>query len=749
MSKEVKRLEERIARLEADLAQANLERAEQHDRMAIYRKATESGRDGIALYDSNFRLEFCNQNYKALFREIAHLLTPGRPIGEIARHTAAAGLIPVAVGNSGEWIESRADPMQRLYDEPYFLQLVDGTWIRACDYRTEDGGFLAVRTNVTDMKKREAELQATTDATRNILEAFFENSPVPMLVKDTDRRYRVVNGAFVKLHGIPGEKVLGRRMEDVFPDMAAGLVRSADHAILRGAGPVSREHKIYRADGSEGTVATTKFPIHDADGIITAIGAVSIDITHFIEMQDKLAAKSELLETTLRSIEQGFVVLDKDLRILACNQQFFDLHNYPGKLPVPAQGLPLREMLKHFADSGGFGGKSPEQALEQRLKVLVDRKRPEREERRQADGRILDVRRKGLPEGGYVATFTDITDLKHAEQEAESAHQRLREILDTLLSGVCLYDADRRLVYCNEATQDLFDWQMDLHEPGVTFEAQIRDAVARKMVCGFDGTEEDWLRQRLQEFDRKAINVVTERPGDRWIVSHFRTTSDGGTVAIHSEITDQKRAERALRESEENFRTLVENSEIGISITLRRNILFANEAFARIFGYDDREEVMRQGHYDFFIAPRDLDRVRAISDARTASLPAPTVYEFEGIRKDGTTIWLQRTSRMVTWNGTRATLGTVIDITKRRQAEERTPPCPRRGRNGKPHKVRLPCQDEPRAAHAVERHHRLFRGARPRDLRAARTPALQQLRQRHRGKRPPPARDDQRHSRHV
>jgi PAS domain S-box-containing protein len=203
----------------------------------------------------------------------------------------------------------------------------------------------------------------------------------------------------------------------------------------------------------------------------------------------------------------------------------------------------LRDMLTYFADLGYFGTQDPKRAVEQRVRVLHTPDRPEREERRQSDGRILDVRRSALADGGYVATFTDITELK--------------------------------------------------------------------------------------------------------------------------------RAEEALRESEENFRTLVENTEIGISIGVRRNLLFANEAFARIFGYESRDDLLQVGHYDALIAPRDLDRVRAISDARTEDRPAPTVYEFEGIRKDGTTFWLQRTSRMVTWNGQRATLGTVIDITQRKRAEER------------------------------------------------------------------------------
>jgi len=337
-NKEAKRLEERLAALEAELTRVKQERDEQAEQLALYRKVVETGRDGIALYGPDLRLVFCTQSYRDLYKSISHLMTPGRPLAEIAQAAAESGLVGVGADDVAKWVANRSDSTRRTYEEPFMCQLTDGSWIRACDYRTADGGFLAVRTNVTEMKAREAELQATTDHTRKILEAFFENSPVPMMIKDLDRRYQAVNKSFVKLHGIPAEAVLGRTMEEVFPEMTASLGRSADFAILQGAGPVSREHKFYRPDGGEGTVATTKFPIHDARGKLAAIGAVSIDISRFIEMQNTLASKSELLETTLRSIDQGFAVFDRNLRLLACNQRFFELHNYPDDMAVATTG---------------------------------------------------------------------------------------------------------------------------------------------------------------------------------------------------------------------------------------------------------------------------------------------------------------------------------------------------------------------------------------------------------------------------
>ncbi len=541
MNKEIKRLEDRVKELEAKLALAEQRGTESHAFLEFYRKAVETSRDGIALYDADFRLTFCNQRYKELLHPIAHLMTPGRPLQDLVRETALSGIVPAAARDPETWISKRGDARHRVFDEPVLLEMADGTWLRAVDCRTSDGGMLSIRTDVTDMKMREAELQAASRESRNILEAFFQHSPVAMLIKDSERRYKAVNKAFEDMFQLPAEAIVGRRLEEALPDTAAIIGSAFDQNILQGDGVVEMEHKFVKTDGTEGTVVTTKFPIHDSEGRISAIAAIILDTTRFTQVQHQLAENSQLLEATLRSIDQGFAVFDKDLRIVACNQRFFDLHNYPAS--PPPSGLRLRDMLTYFAKKGYFGARDPATAVERRLELLSDPNRPDREERVQSDGTILDVRRTGLPDGGYVATFTDITE--------------------------------------------------------------------------------------------------------------------------------QKRAERALRISEENFRNVVEHSEIGISIDMHTEFLFVNDAFAKTFGYDSQEEIMALGHYGPLITPRQQERVLGYSKARVEGKPAPTLYEFEGVKRDGSPVWIQCTARMVNWNGERVTLGTVVDVTQRHKAEER------------------------------------------------------------------------------
>jgi PAS domain S-box-containing protein len=137
---------------------------------------------------------------------------------------------------------------------------------------------------------------------------------------------------------------------------------------------------------------------------------------------------------------------------------------------------------------------------------------------------------------------------------------------------------------------------------------------------------------------------------------------------LRREIAERQQAEAILRQSEERYRTLVESSLQGISITWSGKRLFANRAFARILGYDDPQELVGQDVRNH-IAPHEWERLRRHAQARLRGEPVPSRYEFQGVRKDGTLIWLETAVSLVTWEGKLARLATVLDITDRKQLE--------------------------------------------------------------------------------
>ena len=139
-----------------------------------------------------------------------------------------------------------------------------------------------------------------------------------------------------------------------------------------------------------------------------------------------------------------------------------------------------------------------------------------------------------------------------------------------------------------------------------------------------------------------------------WMVSHYPVKSADGTMlgvsTVVQNITERKHAEEARRESEEQFRHLVEGSIQGILIHRGHKPLFVNQTWAALHGYT-LEEILSMESNLSLIAPHDRERLMGYTGARLRGEDTPTHYAYQGIRKDGSMIWLDNMVRVITWQG--------------------------------------------------------------------------------------------------
>ncbi|MBE0531850.1 MAG: PAS domain S-box protein [Rhodospirillales bacterium] len=142
-------------------------------------------------------------------------------------------------------------------------------------------------------------------------------------------------------------------------------------------------------------------------------------------------------------------------------------------------------------------------------------------------------------------------------------------------------------------------------------------------------------------------------------------------AALDAEAGWRNRAEAALRESERKLRNLIDGSIQGIAVDREGKVLFANPSYAAIFGYASPQEVLDLPSSDVLFAPHERGRLKAYRRQRLRGGNVPVAYEFEGLRKDGTPIWLENRSTLVDWEGEPAVLVAVVNITERKAMERR------------------------------------------------------------------------------
>lgn len=133
----------------------------------------------------------------------------------------------------------------------------------------------------------------------------------------------------------------------------------------------------------------------------------------------------------------------------------------------------------------------------------------------------------------------------------------------------------------------------------------------------------------------------------------------------------RKQAEDALFEFEERYRNLIGGSIQGIFVHKEWKLLFANQSFAKILGYFSVKELMELDDISRVFAPYELDRLTVFRDARKRGGRVPAQYEFDAVRKDGSIVTVLNVARVVNWEGEPAIQNAIIDISGRKQAEER------------------------------------------------------------------------------
>jgi len=273
---------------------------------------------------------------------------------------------------------------------------------------------------------------------------------------------------------------------------------------------------------------------------------------------------------------------------------------------------------------------------------------------------------------GVTGSSHDITERKKIEDVLKEERNLLRTLIDNIPDRIYAMDIQGRKTLSNTA-----DWKAS---GGKTMEDVIGktdfDTYPPELAEGF------WqLNQAVLDSGQPVINyeeLGLDNEGKRVSILTTKVPlrdSEGkviGLVGIGRDITERKRAEEALHDSESKYRTLAENSLQGIAIYQGQKIVYANPAMCLINGYT-AEELMDMSADQIVALTHPDDRTIAQERARkrmAGETISPEV-ELRIVRKDGTTAWLQSFNTPIEYDRQPALLSTMIDITDRKQAEEK------------------------------------------------------------------------------
>jgi len=423
----------------------------------------------------------------------------------------------------------------------------------------------------------------------DVLLAAFEELPAGVSIFDAELKLLFTNRQFRELLDFPPALcVPGGNLEALFrfnaergeygpgdlvvqvAERMASAQRFEAHAFERRR-PDGRVLEVVGRPLPGGGFITTYTDITARKSAETALEAIRQDLevrvterTASLKLREsELSAKTALLELVLENIDQGISFVNQDCQVMLMNRQARELLDVPAEYAVP--GTPFESVMRFNAERGEYGPGDIEAIVRER--VALARRREAHEFRRvRPNGRIIEIRGIPLTEGGFVTTYTDVTERQRHEEQLLAERDRLKTLINGMPGGVTLFDADLKLIAYNANFVRMLEFDDLLaHNPTPTLEEFARFNAERGEYG--PGDVDERVRMLVARA-REAKHHVFERTRPNGMVLEVRGAplAEGGFVTIYSDITHRRRTERELLEKTVYLTEMVASIPVGLTV---------------------------------------------------------------------------------------------------------------------------------------------------------------------------------------
>ncbi|MHA2493954.1 MAG: PAS domain S-box protein [Candidatus Hodarchaeales archaeon] len=537
-------------------------------------------------------------------------------------------------------------------DGTVFPTLMNGTAIR------DDNGKLlylaATAQDITQWKQTSEKLMESEER----FAQFMDHLPAAAFIKDSEGRTLFANQYLKDAFG--GETWLGKTTSELFPADVARKMIAADQKALDEGLQIIIEN-LQDIHGAVNTYQTYKFPIARANKP-KLLGGIAINITERKQAEEALRESEQQFRAIFENVSVGMVAGSLEGGITATNAAFQEFLGYSAE---ELKQLTYKEYT-HPEDLPRDDELYQERQEKKRSYYQIE-KRYIRKDGQIRWGRLtssLVLQESDSPPFG-IGMVEDITERKQAEEALQESEILFQILLNATDDSVLLVNTVGMILAVNRA---------EMQRLNKTEEELLGSII-------FDHFPPAMADQRRGAFEEviqsgNSLHHVSEDSGrvfESNISPVFGPSGNVERIAIFSrDITNRKRIAEKLQQSEEQYRTLVEQSLQSLTIIQDDRVVFANPAAQQLTGYSLEEfSTFSLEDFNALIHPADLEMVLSRVRDRLAGKPAANRYECRMIHKDGSIRWAELHSIPTTFHERPAIQTAALDITDRKRAEER------------------------------------------------------------------------------
>jgi PAS domain S-box-containing protein len=625
------------------------ERKQAENELRKFKTISDKAGYGITIVNLEGNVSYVNASFARI-----HGYTPDELIGQhlsifhTEQQMAKVNRLIKQLNREGSYVAEEVGHKRK--DSTEFTTLMNGTLVKG-----EQGTPLfmaATVVDITERKQMEEELREAEFRYRTVANSTYDWE----YLENPDGTYRYVSPSCERITGYEVDEFISN------PDLLRGIVVVEDkekwlehhRQVAQERGEHEVQFRIQRKDGETCWIEQAGRPVIDDQGRFLGYRASNRDITDRKQVEEALKESEEFNISLLANSPNPIIVVNPDNSIRYVN--------------------PAHEKLTGFSLAELIGLKAPYPYWpEERVKKITSdletamRRKTVRIEElfRNKSGEQFWVEITSAPiskDGKFkylLANWVDITERKQAEEA-------LQAILKTALDGFYLADLEGKLLEVNDSYCKMIGYtreellKMSTRDiEAIESPEEIAQHIKKVMAQGSDRFE-----SRHKRKDGQIINVE--------ISVNYLDVGEGQLFVFARDITERRRAEEALRDSEEKSRKMFESVSDSISvIDLSGIITQTNQRTVEIHGFSSREEMVGMNAFDL-VAPRDRERIaRNMRQALKRGIIRDQEYTL--LRADGSEFPAELSTSVLKDASGKVTSHITIarDITERKQAEER------------------------------------------------------------------------------
>ena len=526
--------------------------------------------------------------------------------------------------------------------------------------KSADGDVFGVSSMLLDVTERE-NLENALQKQKDEQQVILDSVPAWIFYKDKENKFIRVNQSFCQVMGLSRDQLEGKSLSEFYPPAQAKAYLEDDLEVIASRKPKRNIIETMPiGKGKNLWVQTDKIPYFDDEGSIIGIIGFSVDITERKNMEDELRNSRENLVALFDNATDQIFTVDEKHNYVSVNNQITKIVNKTAREMVGrniAEFFPkevtarFTKNLDHVFQTGKGFNLEEEMIVGKRKSYISTTLDPIKDEK----GKVTSV----------IGIVRDITESKKTE-EFES---RLAAMVEATSDFVSVADMDGNLLYLNEAGRKMIGLseRTDITKLKI---ADMHPTWAAKIV--FEKGRPTAFRKGTWSGETALLHRDGhEIPVSQVIMAHKDKDGkyDMSATTMH-DITERKKIEENLKESEEKFHAMIENSgDLTTIMDIDGKIKYESPAITKIMGYG-KDELIGKSAFDL-IHKDDLPTVMEKFTLAVESPGHPQSVQFRYRHKNGSWVFLESTGNFAP--NIPSISGMVVnsrDITTSKKAED-------------------------------------------------------------------------------